>query len=385
MEGSLPGLPLTRQILTGAAETIADIPVLFVQHLKHDTVAFLRLWQENGGRVASCIAIPYSWNEEALSLATALGLDIQVPDAHSLLRAAADSVDSLTKLGHPFVVQDVGGHIADLLTTRPLPPALFGVVEETKQGLWRYQRLNSPNLRVFQIADSPLKAIEAGYVGRSVASTVSELVRASGHSIHGQTATVLGYGDIGRACALALRNIGCEVRVVEISPVRAVAAAGDGFRTLKPKQALTQCRVIVGCTGATSLSLADFDGLLGEFYLFSGSSRQVEFAALFDEGAPQDHFPLRGRYTNVSVATLHTATCQVHIVNQGYPVNFLHESLPDAIIDLVFAQIAAGIAQLLGNQADPGIKPLPATLMDDLADRWLSLHAQSMEPGEIAR
>src|SRR5438045_279452 len=87
-----------------------------------------------------------------------------------------------------------------------------GSAMSKRRGLWQYesQVLTIP---VVQLADSPLKMIEAAYVGDAVTSVLAEELFELGLGLRGLPITVLGYGQIGSCVASSLRrraaSVGC--------------------------------------------------------------------------------------------------------------------------------------------------------------------------------
>lgn len=55
------------------------------------------------------------------------------------------------------------------------------------------------------------------------------IMRATDVMIAGKTAMVVGYGDVGKGCAQALKAGGAKVMVAEIDPICALQACMEGF------------------------------------------------------------------------------------------------------------------------------------------------------------
>ena len=63
-------------------------------------------------------------------------------------------------------------------------------------------------------------------------SLVDGIKRATDVMIAGKVAVVVGYGDVGKGCAQALRGLAAQVWVVEIDPICALQAAMEGYRVV---------------------------------------------------------------------------------------------------------------------------------------------------------
>ncbi len=67
--------------------------------------------------------------------------------------------------------------------------------------------------------------------------------------IAGKNAVVVGYGDVGKGCAQALRGMGATVLVTEIDPICALQAAMEGYRVVTMDEAASIGNIFVTCTG----------------------------------------------------------------------------------------------------------------------------------------
>jgi adenosylhomocysteinase len=73
----------------------------------------------------------------------------------------------------------------------------------------------------------------------------------------GKTAVVLGYGDVGKGCAQALRGQGCRVIVTEIDPINALQAAMEGLQVLTLDDVVDTADIFVTATGNADLITVD--------------------------------------------------------------------------------------------------------------------------------
>ena len=67
--------------------------------------------------------------------------------------------------------------------------------------------------------------------------------------IAGKVAVVVGYGDVGKGCAQALRALAAQVWVVEIDPICALQAAMEGYRVVTMDYAKDKADIFVTATG----------------------------------------------------------------------------------------------------------------------------------------
>jgi adenosylhomocysteinase len=67
--------------------------------------------------------------------------------------------------------------------------------------------------------------------------------------IAGKIGVVVGYGDVGKGCAQALRGMGASVMVTEIDPICALQAAMEGYKVVTMEEAAPVGDIFVTCTG----------------------------------------------------------------------------------------------------------------------------------------
>src|SRR3989442_5215643 len=74
------------------------------------------------------------------------------------------------------------------------------------------------------------------------------LMRASDVMLGGKVAVVLGYGEVGKGCAQALRGQGCRVIVTEIDPICALQAAMEGYEVTTLEDVVKTAEIFITTT-----------------------------------------------------------------------------------------------------------------------------------------
>ncbi|GAA2987697.1 NAD(P)-dependent oxidoreductase [Streptosporangium longisporum] len=377
--------PVIGRSIIGHASRASDLPVLrsaqaswpmppsrtvLIAHLLDTAVPYVRLLEQSTDLV-EVVAVPYSAQPEALSLLN--HFSPRVP--HSIEEVGATAVaaakSAAQRAGSPVLIQEVGGYCADAVHQLAGLPLFRGIVEDTKQGQWRYERASPLPLPVFTIADSPLKALEDVQVGRSVAYSVERLLRLRFYRLLSERRVlVLGYGGIGTALAQHLRRTGAHVAVYDPSEVRMSAAVVHGFRVASREELLSWAEVIVGVSGHRSLTTRDLPLLRDGVVLASGSSKQVEF-------------DVEGLYRTASataevdeVLELQVADRTVYLLNQGKPVNFMEQSILGSVLDLVYTELYLCTRELARQPWAPGLHRLDPRMQNELAQRWREEYGQ---------
>jgi adenosylhomocysteinase len=67
--------------------------------------------------------------------------------------------------------------------------------------------------------------------------------------IGGKTAVVLGFGEVGKGCAQALRGQGARVIVTEIDPICALQAAMEGYQVTTLEDVVESADIFITATG----------------------------------------------------------------------------------------------------------------------------------------
>jgi adenosylhomocysteinase len=126
-----------------------------------------------------------------------------------------------------------------------------GVTEETTTGVHRLHQMLERGELLFpaiNVNDSVTKSkFDNKYGCRH--SLIDGINRATDTLIGGKTAVVLGYGDVGKGCAEALRGQGARVVVTEVDPICALQAAMDGYQVVRLADVVASADIFVTATG----------------------------------------------------------------------------------------------------------------------------------------
>lgn len=126
-----------------------------------------------------------------------------------------------------------------------------GVSEETTTGVHRlYQMKERGELLVpaINVNDSVTKSKFDNLYGCRE-SLADGIKRATDVMIAGKVTVVLGYGDVGKGCAMSMRAYGARVIVTEIDPICALQAAMEGFEIKTIEEALDEGNIFITTTG----------------------------------------------------------------------------------------------------------------------------------------
>jgi len=134
-----------------------------------------------------------------------------------------------------------------------------GVSEETTTGVHRlYQMHEAGKLRIpaINVNDSVTKSKFDNLYGCRE-SLADGIKRATDVMIAGKVVVVLGYGDVGKGCAMSMRFYGARVIVTEIDPICALQATMEGFKVATLEDALSEGNIFVTTTGNKDVITAE--------------------------------------------------------------------------------------------------------------------------------
>jgi len=128
---------------------------------------------------------------------------------------------------------------------------LRGVSEETTTGVHRLYEMEADGTLLFpaiNVNDSVTKSKFDNLYGCRH-SVIDGLNRATDVMLSGKTAVVVGYGDVGKGCAQALKGQGARVFVTEVDPICALQACMEGYTVVRLDDIVETADVFITATG----------------------------------------------------------------------------------------------------------------------------------------
>jgi adenosylhomocysteinase len=265
-----------------------------------------------------------------------------------------------------------------------------GVSEETTTGVHRlYQMMEAGTLLfpAINVNDSVTKSKFDNIYGCRH-SLPDGLARATDVMLGGKVAVVMGYGEVGKGCAQALRGQGCRVIVTEIDPICALQAAMEGFEVNTLENVVESADIFITATGNHNIITVDhmkrmkdkaIVGNIGHFdneIDMAGLKRiagiqKVNIKPQYDEWQfPDGHSVLvlaEGRLLNLGCATGHPsfvmsasftnqvlAQLELHANAEKYgkSVTMLPKALDEEVARLHLDHLGVKLTKLTKDQAD---------------------------------
>jgi len=359
---------------------------LMVAHLFDDTMRMLdalapvTTWD-------AIIGVPYSSNRPGVAerWAGRFGAAVHIPPnlaelERLLVEQLARSLSLCRRNGQRLIVQEVGGFVTPLLGTyfSDQLHLVKGVVEITKQGVWRAADL-APDFPVLHCADSEMKRFEAQRCGETVARCLDGLARGLGLSLAGRRAAVIGAGWIGSGVARGLARLDMIPALIDHDPLKVVEARLNGFAAhvgaASASAALSGAQLVVGATGRPSITAAALERLPHDAIVASASSRQLEIdvawlrrhpVARIGEGVEAFRLPCTARPGGEK---------RLLLVNDGFPANFLpgSGSVADEIVETILGELIVLMRALADRDFAPGIHRITPEQEGLCARLWLEM------------
>lgn len=348
------------------------IGIIIIQHLLNDTELFLHVLKKANFQIIKVFGIEYSSREMVRKRLRENGIEVDVPKLSSLRGEIKECIERIsvtepTRIER-VVIHEVGGYFADIIYNAPekLGSKIVGIVEETKQGLWRYEKLKKLNIPVIHIADSGLKNVEGRFVGEAIIRVMITYLKQLKVDRFNTRFGILGYGVIGKAVAESLRKRKLSLLIYDKNPVRRIEGRIKGFNMVSRSEIMHCADVIIGSSGSRSIQFSDLKNMKNNVILASASSRELEF--------PVKRIRNKGRKVlsseYIGIYSMPWGK-SIRIINDGFPINFKTRSLPMIIADLMFSQISLCIYKILNENLSAGLHRLSEKEEEEIAIIWL--------------
>ena len=264
-----------------------------------------------------------------------------------------------------------------------------GVSEETTTGVNRLYEMATQGTLLFpaiNVNDSVTKSKFDNIYGCRH-SVIDGLNRASDVMLSAKVAVVMGYGEVGKGCAQALRGQGARVIVTEIDPICALQAAMEGFQVARLEDVVATADIFITATGNRDVVTIDhmrrmknkaivgnighFDNEIDMAGLEGSEAVRKTIKPQFDEwtfpGGRSILVLAEGRLMNLGCATGHPsfvmsasfsnqvlAQIELHRQAEEYElgVHMLPKSLDEKVARLHLDHLGARLTELTEDQAD---------------------------------
>lgn len=311
---------IAKKFMADLASDFTDKKKAFivVSHINPTSIPFINTIAHNG-RIAGVVAKPNSIHFPTYEKLhdKVFFLDVNKQDL-MLPNIINKKVAPLVRDDENLIIIDIGGYFAGALKQLNALPNLVGIIEDTENGLQKYERaLNSypdNKIPILSVARSRAKDFEDYLIGRSIAVSSLEVLRQSGESYKHKKLGIIGFGEVGRGAAFYLKDkIGADVRVFDSNPKVQNLIKKSGFRAIDRNELLANSEVLFCMTGNKSLMDTDIQMMKDGCFVASCTSSDDEFGF-------RDFEIKSGEKTSENIRN----TAGINFINDGNAVNFLH-------------------------------------------------------------
>jgi len=253
-ETEMPGLMALREEFAGQ-KPLAGARIGGCLHMTIQTAVLMETLVELGAEIRWSSCNIFSTQDHAASVMAAAGIPTFAwkGETEEEFWWCIDQTIFGPDGWRPNMILDDGGDLTQVMHEKypELMKDVQGISEETTTGVHRLNEMARDGkllASAFNVNDSVTKSKFDNLYGCRE-SLIDGIKRATDVMIAGKIAVVVGYGDVGKGCAHALRSMGATVLVTEIDPICALQAAMEGYRVVTMEEAAPVGEIFVTATG----------------------------------------------------------------------------------------------------------------------------------------
>lgn len=258
-------------------------------HMTVQTAVLIETLQQLGAEVRWSSCNIFSTQDEAAAAVAAAGTPVFAWKGETEQEYAWCIKQTLSGPDgwQPNMLLDDGGDLTRIVHTEypQLLDGMRGLSEETTTGvrvLLAMAKAGTLGVPAINVNDAVTKSKFDNLYGCRE-SLMDGIKRATDLMIAGKKALVIGYGDVGKGCAQALRGLGATVCIAEIDPICALQAAMEGYRVVRLESVVEETDIFITASGNAKVIAAEHilrmkdHALLGNIGHFD---TEIEVAAL---------------------------------------------------------------------------------------------------------
>jgi adenosylhomocysteinase len=357
-------------------EQSKNISVIAVSHIIPSSEEYLKSLQENFNLIG-VIPKPKSIAESTRAVLEDEGLTILDVITRESIQQNPEVLAKLLEPYENICLVDIGGYFTDSMDylKEKLGAKLLGVVEDTENGLQKYEQ-NLPTNAVFMsVARSPLKNYEDQLVGHGIAHATETVLRLANILMTYKSCGIIGYGKIGRGIAEYLQQRGIKPMVSEQRATRSVQASCDGAILATTDELIRKCDVIFCATGAHALDIVKLRNVKKGAYIASATSSDDEFNLEFVDSEYEKWV------TSPHMTKYAKRGHSFHLLNDGNAINFLFAAAVDKYIHLVQGELVFSLSKL----ANASVVKVSGTILTNTEDDHEYIAKQWLDSVELEK
>ncbi|MFT5531626.1 MAG: adenosylhomocysteinase [Candidatus Poriferisodalaceae bacterium] len=261
-----------------------------------------------------------------------------------------------------YIIDEGAALTARMASDRPDAYArLRGVLEGTTDGLTTLTELAAlGHLHMPALAASGAECKRLFEDRHGTAqTTVQAILQLTNLRMYGKRVAVVGYRQLGRGVAMYCHQLGAQVTVIEIDPIRGLEAHADGHDVASLETALGSSDFVITTTGNSRVvSTHHFDALTDGTILANAGhgDHEIDIVALRAQSSDETEIrPGVTAFTRNGITT--------YVLVDGALVNVAGgKGQPSEVVDLASSVHALGCHYLASHEVASGLHPYPADL-----------------------
>lgn len=257
-EGEMPGLMYIREKY-GPSQPLKGARIAGCLHMTIQTAVLIETLTALGAEVTWSSCNIFSTQDHAAAAIAATGVPVYAWKGETEEEYEWCIEQTLVfPSGEPLnMILDDGGDLTNIIHEKypQYMENIKGLSEETTTGVHNlYKMMQKGTLKcpAINVNDSVTKSKFDNLYGCRE-SLLDGIKRATDVMVAGKCAVVAGYGDVGKGCAVSLKNMGARVIVTEVDPINALQAAMEGFEVNTMEYAADKAMIFVTTTGCSDI------------------------------------------------------------------------------------------------------------------------------------
>lgn len=256
-EYEMPGLIALRKEFF-SIQPLRGAKIAGCLHMTTQTAVLIETLMVLGAKVRWCSCNIYSTHDPAAAAMAKVGIPVFAWKEMTLSEYEWCISQTLFFGDDPLnMILDDGGDLTHYVHEKhpDLLKGIRGITEETTTGvrtLLRREKEKSLGAPAINVNNSVTKSKFDNLYGCRE-SLIDGLKRATNVMIAGKITVVLGYGDVGKGCAAALKAYGAQVKICEIDPICAYQAVMEGFSIVHLEEVAAVGDIFITATGCVDV------------------------------------------------------------------------------------------------------------------------------------
>jgi adenosylhomocysteinase len=347
---------------------LEDVSLGACLHVTKETAVLIEAFLAGGAQVALCGSNPLSTQDDIAAALVDERIKVYAwreqttEEYYWCIDRVADFAPGITLDDGADLVGTIHSKRTEVLAN------VKGGTEETTTGVLRLRAMEKTGdlkYPIIAVNDAYTKYLFDNQYGTGQ-STIDGILRSTSILLAGKNFVICGYGWCARGIAMRANGMGANVIVTEISPLRALEAAMDGFRVMPMAKASEIGDVFVTATGNVNVIRKEHLQRMKDGALLANSGHfNVEISLKDLEGLATSKRNIR---PNLEEYTFRNSR-KLYLLAEGRLVNLAAaEGHPSEVMDMSFANQALSAEYLVKNKKmQPRVHPVPKQIDETIA------------------